>query len=86
MTEGCYDFNIYDSYGDGLCCQYGNGSYTLTGADGTVIGSGGDFGSGETVNFCISGNDDNNSSCTTRAGGNDKDTPSCFLPATTLVG
>ena len=23
-------FTIYDSYGDGICCSYGNGSYTLT--------------------------------------------------------
>ncbi len=58
LTDGCYDFIISDSYGDGICCQYGNGSYTLTGTDGTVYGTGGDYGDGETVHFCISGNDD----------------------------
>ncbi len=53
LTDGCYDFIVSDSYGDGICCQYGNGSYTLTGADGTVYGTGGDYGNGETVNFCV---------------------------------
>ena len=24
----CYKFFMYDSYGDGLCCSYGSGSYT----------------------------------------------------------
>lgn len=43
---GCYTFNIYDSYGDGLNgstwgSQYSDGSYTVTGSDGTVIASGG---------------------------------------------
>lgn len=37
---GCYVFTIYDSYGDGICCSYGNGSYSVS-YDGTVIGSGG---------------------------------------------
>ena len=30
LPDGCYDFVIYDSYGDGICCSYGIGSYTLT--------------------------------------------------------
>jgi len=46
----CYAFTIYDSYGDGICCAYGNGSYTLT-WDGSVIREGGDFGDGETTEF-----------------------------------
>ncbi len=33
----CYMFFIYDSYGDGICCNYGNGSYTLEDSDGTVL-------------------------------------------------
>lgn len=33
----CYMFYIYDSYGDGICCNYGNGSYTLEDSDGTVL-------------------------------------------------
>ncbi|MCK4342339.1 MAG: hypothetical protein KAY37_11520, partial [Phycisphaerae bacterium] len=26
---GCYHFVIYDSYGDGICCAYGNGYYNV---------------------------------------------------------
>ena len=37
---GCYVFIINDSYGDGICCSYGNGSYSVS-YDGTVMGSGG---------------------------------------------
>lgn len=28
-ANGCYTFEIFDYFGDGLCCQYGNGSYTV---------------------------------------------------------
>lgn len=56
LPDGCYDFIIYDSYGDGICCGYGNGSYELT-LDGSgnsaVVASGGAFGSVETTNFCV---------------------------------
>lgn len=38
--NGCYSFTIYDSYGDGICCSYGNGSYSVS-YDGVVMGSGG---------------------------------------------
>ncbi|MCB0704084.1 MAG: zinc-dependent metalloprotease [Saprospiraceae bacterium] len=54
LNYGCYDFTIYDSYGDGICCAYGSGSYVLTDAGGNVLASGGAFGSSETTNFCIS--------------------------------
>jgi len=26
----CYRFIIFDSWGDGLCCQYGEGSYEIS--------------------------------------------------------
>ncbi|MCB0598447.1 MAG: T9SS type A sorting domain-containing protein [Lewinellaceae bacterium] len=55
LPDGCYDFVIYDSYGDGICCSYGIGSYTLTDdSDGSTLASGGAFGSSETTNFCVS--------------------------------
>ena len=53
LADGCYDFTINDSYGDGICCAFGNGSYALSG--GGVSESGGSFGSTETKNFCIGG-------------------------------
>jgi len=55
VPDGCFDFTIYDSYGDGICCGYGNGSYVLTeDASGSTLASGGQFGSSETTNFCVS--------------------------------
>ena len=54
VPDGCFDFTIYDSYGDGICCGYGNGSYSLTNdADGSTLASGGQFASSETTNFCV---------------------------------
>jgi len=52
-AAGCYDFVIYDSYGDGICCAYGNGNYTVTDSAGTVLASGGSYGRSETTNFCV---------------------------------
>jgi Zn-dependent metalloprotease len=52
LADGDYTFTIDDSYGDGICCSYGNGSYTLE-SGGTTIATGGAFGSSETVNICI---------------------------------
>ncbi|MDB4126422.1 zinc metalloprotease [Flavobacteriales bacterium] len=51
----CYDFTIYDVYGDGICCSWGNGSYTLT-YNGVVVSSGGSFAASETtssIGSCI---------------------------------
>lgn len=53
LADGCYTFTIDDSYGDGICCTYGNGSYTLTESDGTVIATGGSFASFEATDFCV---------------------------------
>ena len=53
LPDGCYDFTINDSYGDGICCAYGNGSYSLSGSG--VSESGGSFTSTETKNFCVGG-------------------------------
>ncbi len=52
LDNGCYDFNIFDAYGDGICCGYGNGSYSLSGG-GTTYASGGQFTNSETTNFCV---------------------------------
>ncbi|WP_397364281.1 M4 family metallopeptidase [Olleya sp. R77988] len=55
LDDGCYDLIFTDTYGDGICCSYGNGSYTLTNTDsGTTLASGGSFTSTETTNFCLS--------------------------------
>ncbi|MEL6862882.1 MAG: zinc-dependent metalloprotease [Bacteroidota bacterium] len=55
LQNGCFNFTIFDSYGDGICCAYGQGSYVLTDdSDGSVLASGGNFGSSETTTFCVS--------------------------------
>lgn len=54
LNDGCYEFNIFDSYGDGICCAFGSGSYVLEDASGTVLASGGDFQSSESTPFCLS--------------------------------
>ena len=38
----CLQFTIFDSYGDGICCGEGQGSYTVT-VDGVVVATGGDY-------------------------------------------
>jgi len=54
LPNGCYDFTINDSYGDGICCAYGSGSYALRNGASTYA-SGGSFTSSETTNFCVGG-------------------------------
>ena len=46
-----YEFNISDVYSDGMCCAYGEGSYSIV-VDGEVIASGGDFGASASEQFC----------------------------------
>ncbi len=55
LPDGCYDFVINDGYGDGICCQYGTGSYNLTDESGSSLASGGEFTNSETTNFCVGG-------------------------------
>lgn len=55
LAPGCYDFVISDDYGDGICCAYGNGSYSVSDAAGTSLAAGGTFTNSETTNFCLSG-------------------------------
>lgn len=64
-VNNCYIFNIYDKYGDGICCTEGDGFYAITKANpGNVtslsqipadilIKSGGNYGTGESVTFKI---------------------------------
>lgn len=47
-TQTCLDFTIYDSFGDGICCNYGQGSYAVY-FDGVLSANGGAFGYDETT-------------------------------------
>ncbi|WP_281986108.1 reprolysin-like metallopeptidase [Aquimarina aggregata] len=54
LNAGSYTFTISDTYGDGICCSFGNGSYTLTSGS-TTLASGGSFGRTEATTFSIGG-------------------------------
>jgi hypothetical protein len=42
-AEACYEFRIFDDYGDGMCCNYGGGFFRLIDETGEVLMEGGDF-------------------------------------------
>ena len=53
-SNGCYIFTINDAYGDGMCCSFGQGSYSIKSVDGaTTLVSGGQFGATESKSFTI---------------------------------
>lgn len=52
VDGGCYTFTIFDSWGDGICCAYGVGDYSVT-SNGTILASGGEFASSEATDVCL---------------------------------
>ena len=50
LSPGNYTFTIFDSYGDGICCQYGNGSYEIQANNSTLV-SGSSFNSQKSHTF-----------------------------------
>lgn len=63
LPEGCYDFTIFDAYGDGICCGYGVGKYELRDSSGTLIVNGGEFDTEEQTAFCLPIEDDGTADC-----------------------
>ena len=55
-ADGCYTFEINDEYGDGICCEEGNGSYSLKTTSNQIIISGSEFETGESITFGASEN------------------------------
>ncbi len=53
LPDGCYTFKIYDSYGDGICCQYGEGYYRIVRSNGDVLATNGNYHQGESKTFCL---------------------------------
>lgn len=53
LPDDCYIFTIFDLFGDGICCDYGNGAYNLTDDNNNVLASGGSFGDSESTSFCL---------------------------------
>ena len=58
LADGCYTLIVLDSYGDGLCCVYGEGNYELTDADGTVLATGASFADSDVTEFCLESDGD----------------------------
>jgi hypothetical protein len=52
LADGCYIFEISDSYGDGLCCEYGEGAWTIFDESGALVNSGGEFEDFDQAIFC----------------------------------
>merc|ERR1711982_243626 len=57
FSSGSYKFTITDAYGDGICCSYGNGGYSVQ-VDDKEVESGGPFGSKEEKTFNVVSNTD----------------------------
>ncbi|HRH69658.1 MAG TPA: T9SS type A sorting domain-containing protein [Flavobacteriales bacterium] len=56
LTNGCYTFTINDEFGDGICCESGDGSYVIRDLSGTVHAeSDGQYGAGRTDDLCLVG-------------------------------
>lgn len=53
LPAGCYTLVINDAYGDGICCDRGNGHFELFGSNGQMITSGGEFSTNKILFFCI---------------------------------
>lgn len=55
LPNGCYELRINDSYGDGICCAYGNGSVQVVGPGAVVLATSPTTAfSSVSVPFCIS--------------------------------
>lgn len=52
LPVGCYQLRFFDSFGDGICCRFGRGSYTLSDNEG-VLASGGVFRRRDFTDFCV---------------------------------
>lgn len=51
--DECYTFTLFDEAGDGICCDWNGGSYSLEDENGNIIISGGDFSYEESVLFSV---------------------------------
>jgi hypothetical protein len=54
LDAGEYTWTIYDAYGDGICCAWGEGHYNIYVGD-DLIATGGEFEASESVTFNMAG-------------------------------
>ncbi|MBK8226990.1 MAG: trypsin-like peptidase domain-containing protein [Flavobacteriales bacterium] len=54
VPNGCHELVVYDSWGDGICCAFGAGSFTLLDAQNNTLVSNSNFtGASVTHPFCV---------------------------------
>lgn len=54
LEDGCYTLALYDSFGDGICCEYGEGKLELLDSTGAVLASSnGGYGFADFIDFCV---------------------------------
>lgn len=83
LNDGDYTFTIFDAYGDGICCSYGNGSYEIK--EGlTVLGAGATFTSQQSHTFTLTTNNGGGDNGGGNTGGTD--TSGYYAAASGLTG
>ncbi|GGG51958.1 hypothetical protein GCM10011414_21950 [Croceivirga lutea] len=73
---GIFTFTIFDSFGDGICCSYGIGSYNVVLNNSSSVATGGNFGSSESTNFEITPVDFDSFTCLSDDPNGDEDNDS----------
>ncbi|GLR16121.1 hypothetical protein GCM10007940_07360 [Portibacter lacus] len=54
--DSCFTFIATDTYGDGICCNYGSGNFNITDNEGLIIvANNGNFGPQAEISFCARG-------------------------------
>jgi len=53
IDPGCYGFQIFDDYSDGICGGFGCGNYAISVDEQQIYFSNGQYGSGEQLSFCV---------------------------------
>ena len=71
--NACYEFEIFDEIGDGICCALGQGEYLLTDDAGSLLAQGGQFRAREATLLMLTNGTtiNNNASIITYSGEND---------------
>ena len=55
IPDGCYTMYVDDDFGDGICCEYGNGGALIKDSNGKIIArANGRFGYYTYLDFCVS--------------------------------